>query len=204
MHTYTGGQQSRAGLALVVAMHVLVVYALLTGLGKIALERVRPTVPASVVKDVPPPQPEIQPLKPKFSDAPHVVVPTQDIVIESPPLDPRPTMPPSTPGETFTDVPGSSTAAPGPGATTPVRKEFQPSYRTDPVYPRVAQRDGVTGVVVARLHVAPGGEVLRVEIVSSASRVLEREVVRALSQWRFKPEPVGFIAEYEIAFNLRD
>ena len=32
----------------------------------------------------------------------------------------------------------------------------------------------------------------------------DREVVRALSQWRFNPEPVGFIGEYEISFRLTD
>ena len=31
-----------------------------------------------------------------------------------------------------------------------------------------------------------------------------REVIRALSQWKFNPEPVGFIGEYEIVFNLKD
>jgi hypothetical protein len=29
-------------------------------------------------------------------------------------------------------------------------------------------------------------------------------VVSALSQWKFNPEPVGFIGEYEIVFNLQD
>jgi hypothetical protein len=29
-------------------------------------------------------------------------------------------------------------------------------------------------------------------------------VIRALSQWKFNPEPVGFIGEYEIVFNLKD
>ena len=36
------------------------------------------------------------------------------------------------------------------------------------------------------------------------SRIFDREVIRALSQWSFNPEPVGFIGEYEIVFNLKD
>ena len=46
--------------------------------------------------------------------------------------------------------------------------------------------------------------VTQVQVMSSTHRIFEREVVRALSQWRFNPEPVGFIGEYEIVFNLRD
>jgi len=58
--------------------------------------------------------------------------------------------------------------------------------------------------VVARVHVAPNGSVTQVQIMSSTNRIFDREVIRALSQWRFNPEPVGFIGEYEIVFNLKD
>jgi protein TonB len=53
--------------------------------------------------------------------------------------------------------------------------------------------------------VAPAGNVTDVKIVSAQPpRVFDREVIRALSQWKFNPEPVGFIGEYEIVFNLKD
>ena len=51
----------------------------------------------------------------------------------------------------------------------------------------------------------PNGTVTEVRIIQSQPpRVFDREVIRALSQWRFDPEPVGFIGEYEIDFNLKD
>jgi len=73
------------------------------------------------------------------------------------------------------------------------------------VFPRQAQKDGISGRVVAHVYVAPAGNVTDVKIVSAQPpRVFDREVIRALSQWKFNPEPVGFIGEYEIVFNLKD
>jgi len=85
-----------------------------------------------------------------------------------------------------------------------VRKEYKASYRVEPTFPRDAIRRGINGRVVAWVHVAPAGNVTNVEIRSSTNRVFDREVIRALSQWKFNPEPVGFIGEYEIVFNLKD
>jgi len=91
-----------------------------------------------------------------------------------------------------------------PVQASPVRKEFKPLSRVNPTFPRQALQQGITGRVVAWVYVAPNGSVSNVEIKSSSNRLFDREVVRALSQWRFNPEPVGFIGEYEIVFNLTD
>ena len=85
-----------------------------------------------------------------------------------------------------------------------MRKEFKPIQRVNPAFPRQALQQGLTGRVIAWVHVAPNGSVTNVEIKQSTNRLFDREVVRALSQWRFNPEPVGFIGEYEIVFNLTD
>ena len=87
---------------------------------------------------------------------------------------------------------------------TAVRKEYKASYRVNPTYPRQAQKDGLNGRVVAWVYVSPSGSVTNVEIKQSTNRVFDREVIRALSQWKFNPEPVGFTGEYEIVFNLQD
>jgi protein TonB len=88
--------------------------------------------------------------------------------------------------------------------TVNVRKEYKAAYRVEPVYPRDAQRQNISGKVVAHVYVAPNGAVTRVQIISSTNRLFDREVVRALSLWKFNPEAVGFVGEYEISFNLRD
>jgi protein TonB len=74
----------------------------------------------------------------------------------------------------------------------------------DPVFPRQAQRDGISGTVIAHVYVTPSGTVNDVKIIRSTNRSLRPRGDRALSQWKFNPEPVGFIGEYEIVFNLKD
>ena len=83
----------------------------------------------------------------------------------------------------------------------PVRKDFPPLERFDPQYPVQAGREGVSGRVVAQVHVAPSGKVTQVKIVSSTDKMFGREVIRALSMWTYKPEPVGFVSEYEVVFD---
>jgi len=85
-----------------------------------------------------------------------------------------------------------------------IRKEYKASFRVEPTYPRQAISAGVTGKVIAWVRVAPNGTVQDVQIRESSNRIFDREVIRALSQWKFNPEPVGFIGEYEIVFNLKD
>ena len=83
----------------------------------------------------------------------------------------------------------------------PVRKEFPPIQRYNPQYPIKAERAGTAGRVVAQVHVAPNGKVTQVKIVSSTDQMFAREVIRALSEWTYNPERVGFIGEYELVFD---
>lgn len=85
-----------------------------------------------------------------------------------------------------------------------MRRNYKASYRVEPTFPKRALTAGVSGRVTVWLHVTPSGSVTEVEIRKSSNRMFDQEVVRALSQWRFHPEPVGFIGEYEIIFNLQD
>ncbi|APV52193.1 hypothetical protein BWI17_22480 [Betaproteobacteria bacterium GR16-43] len=203
---YQAGKRNVAGMGLVLALHLLVVYALVNGLGRIIVDKFKPPVDISMVPDAPkPPPPEPQVLPTKLAPAPTIVVAVQPIVIQPsvdtimPPADEVAAPAPSSFG---TGTSSDSGSAKGPSA--PVRREFKAAYRVEPIYPRAAQRNGTDGRVIAHVHVAPNGVVSDVRIVWSSHRVFEREVIRALSQWRFNPEPVGFVGEYEIAFNLKD
>ena len=74
----------------------------------------------------------------------------------------------------------------------------------EPIYPREAIKDNIaSGKVVARLQVDEKGLVTSVTIVeANPRRVFDREVIKALSQWKFKPEGDRYIAEIEISFVL--
>jgi protein TonB len=74
--------------------------------------------------------------------------------------------------------------------------------RIQPEFPREADRAGVNeGKVKARLTVDNEGEVTRVEVLEATPRrIFDREVVRALSQWRFAKGNGGAM-EVELDFK---
>ena len=194
-----------SGITLVVILHLAIGYALVTGLARKVVEVIKAPLETKIIEEIKKPPPDTPPPPPpKLAAPPPPFIPPPEINIQAPP-------PPPT--QTITTV---STAPPPPGpppVAAPVvappqpavRREYKAAYRVDPVYPRQAQRDGTSGRVVAHVVVQPNGSVTEVRIISAnPPRVFDREVIRALSQWKFNPEPVGFIGEYEIVFNLKD
>jgi protein TonB len=189
----------------VAALHILLGWALVNGLARRVIEVVKAPIETKIIEEVKKPPPEVPPPPPpKLAAPPPPFIPPPEINIEIPKVTPPPTIttvtttppPPGPPPKVY---------VPAPPAPKPlVRKEYKASYRVDPEFPREAIRRGLNGRVVAWVHVAPGGNVTDVEIRSSTNPIFNREVIRALSQWKFNPEPVGFIGEYEIVFNLKD
>lgn len=189
----------------VAALHILLGWALVNGLARRVIEVVKAPIETKIIEEVKKPPPEVPPPPPpKLAAPPPPFIPPPEINIEIPKVTPPPTIttvtttppPPGPPPKVY---------VPAPPAPKPlVRKEYKASYRVDPDFPREAIRRGLNGRVVAWVHVAPGGNVTDVEIRSSTNPIFNREVIRALSQWKFNPEPVGFIGEYEIVFNLKD
>ena len=193
-------------IAAVVVLHILLGWALVNGLARKIVEVIKAPIETKIIEEIKKPPPDVPPPPPpKLAAPPPPFIPPPEINIQAPP-------PP--PSQTITTV---TTAPPPPGPPPTIappvqappqpaiRKEYRASYRVDPVFPRQAQKDGISGRVVAHVYVAPAGNVTDVKIVSAQPpRVFDREVIRALSQWKFNPEPVGFIGEYEIVFNLKD
>ena len=189
----------------VVALHILLGWALINGLARRVIEVVKAPIETKIIEEVKKPPPEVPPTPPpKLAAPPPPFIPPPEINIELPKVTPPPTItavtttppPPGPPPKVFTPAP----APPKPL----VRKEYKASYRVDPEFPREAIRRNLSGHVVAWVHVAPAGNVTQVEIRESSNPIFNREVIRALSQWKFNPEPVGFIGEYDIVFNLKD
>ena len=169
-------------ISMVIVFHLLLGYALVTGLARRVVEVIKAPIETKIIEEIKKPPPEVNIQVPQITQAPTITT-TQ----ERPPPGPVVIAPPTPPVQ-----------------ASPVRKEFKPLSRVNPTFPRQALQQGITGRVVAWVYVEPNGNVKNVEIKQSTNRLFDREVVRALSQWRFNPEPVGFIGEYEIVFNLTD
>jgi len=192
------------GLTFVIVLHILLGWALVNGLARRVIDVVKAPIETKIIEEVKKPPPEVPPPPPpKLAAPPPPFIPPPEINIEIPKVTPPPTI---TTVTTTPPPPGPPPVA-RPTVTAPqptVRKEYKASYRVDPTFPREAIRRGINGHVVAWVHIAPNGSVTDVEIKSSSNPLFDREVIRALSQWKFNPEPVGFIGEYDIVFNLKD
>lgn len=194
-------------IALVVLLHIALGYALVTGLARRVVEVIKQPIETKIIEEIKKPPPDAPPPPPpKLAAPPPPFIPPPEINIQVPQVQTQPTI---TTVTTVKPPPGPQVIAPpAPPAPKPagppVRKEFKAAYRVEPQFPRQALRDGLSGRVVAHVYVEPNGAVSDVKIISSTNRIFDREVIRALSQWKFNPEPVGFIGEYEIVFNLKD
>ena len=189
-------------IAMVVALHIVIGYALINGLARRVVEVLKQPLETKIIEEIKKPPPDTPPPPPpKLAAPPPPFIPAPEINIQVPTITQAPTI---TVAPAVRPPPGPPPVA-QPQVTQPaVRREYKASYRVEPQFPRQAISQGLSGNVVAWVHVAPNGSVTNVEIRSSSNRIFDREVIRALSQWKFNPEPVGFTGEYEIVFNLKD
>jgi protein TonB len=189
-------------ISMVVALHLILGWALVTGLARKVVEVMKAPIETKIIEEIKKPPPDTPPPPPpKLAAPPPPFIPPPEINIQVPVIQ---TAPAITVVQTTPPAVVAPPAPPAPAQASPVRKEFKPLQRVNPAFPRQALQQGLTGRVIAWVHVAPNGSVTNVEIKQSSNRLFDREVVRALSQWKFNPEPVGFIGEYEIVFNLTD
>ncbi len=200
------------GIVFVVLMHVLVIYALVTGLARKAVEVIKKPLSATIIEEIklppppppPPPrkieQPKVQPVVQPYVPPPDIPVPTtqSEPVISSVTTTPPPEPPVIAP-------PPVVVAPPAPPPPKPaVRRGVTPVFRVEPVYPKEAIRAGVeTGKVLCRLQIDEKGNVTDVRIMESQPpRVFDGAVIRALSQWKFQSEGERYVAEIEVNFTL--
>ncbi len=189
----------------VAALHLLLGWALVNGLARRVVEVIKQPIETKIIQEIKKPPPDAPPPPPpKLAAPPPPFIPPPEINIQvpvttAPTITTVTTTPPPAPQPVYRAPP----APPAP-AKPAVRKEYKASYRVDPTYPRRALQQGLTGHVVAWVHVAAAGNVTSVEIRQSTNHVFDSEVERALSQWKFRPESDPWIGEYDIVFNLKD
>jgi protein TonB len=189
-------------IILVAGLHILLGYALVTGLARRVVEVIKQPIETKIIEEMKKPPPDAPPPPPpKLATPPPPFIPAPEINIQSP-IQMAPTIT-TTPAEKPPPV-VAPPAPPAPVQQPAIRKEYKASYRVEPTYPRQAISQGLQGKVIAWVKVTPAGTVQEVVIRESTNRLFDREVIRALSQWKFNPEPVGFIGEYEIVFKLQD
>ncbi|HQR10541.1 MAG TPA: energy transducer TonB [Casimicrobiaceae bacterium] len=198
------------GIVFVVLFHVLLIYALVNGLGRAIVEVVKKPLSATIIEELklppppppPPPKKIVEQAKPQPQET---YVPPPDVPVATstaPAITATTTTAPTEPHVIQTPV-----VAPPPPAPKPaIRRGVTKISGENPEFPRAAQKDNIArGRVVARMNIDEQGNVTEVTIFSAEpQRYFDRAVITALKTWKFAPEGEKYIAEVEINFKLPD
>jgi protein TonB len=197
------------GIIIVVVLHALLGYALVSGLARKGLNLIKKPLEAVVIQEViiPPPPPPPPPKKvEKLPDAPKVDAPPPPFV---PPPDVAPPVTSNAPVIQSVSTPPPAPAViapppapPAPVATGPKRTSIGLACpkQVAPEMPRRALKDGVEGVVKAQIHIK-GGTILDVTILSGP-RVFHAAVKDAMMQYTCVTDGGEVIATQEFNFKL--
>src|SRR5204863_8100138 len=173
------------GFGAVLLFHLLVVYALVSGLAKKVVDVVRAPIETKVIEEIkkPPPPPEVVlPPPPKLEAPPPPFIPPPEIQIQTPPP-PQPTItattptPPPAPVATAPAPPPVVAAAPAPAAppapvTAGVVCSNYSQVMGDVAFPRDAQRQGIEkGEAMIEFTLSPTGEMKNIRVVSATHQI---------------------------------
>jgi protein TonB len=199
------------GIGGVVLLHLVVVYALVTGLARKVVEVVKGPIEVKVIEEVvlkPPPPPEVLPPPPKMVAPPPPFIPPPEINIAPPP----------TPAPSISAVTREAPPAPqAPVIAKPVEAPKAPpavqsaqvvcqNYREVMgaiVYPREALREGVEGEVVIEFTVATDGKVKDVAIAKSTNRIFNRVALRAAESMSCQGQGRDIRVQLPVGFKMQ-
>ena len=186
------------GLGIVILFHLLVVWALVSGLAKKVVDVVRAPIETKVIEEIkkPPPPPEVVvPPPPKLEAPPPPFIPPPEIQIATPPP-PQPTITATTP--TPPPAPVVIAPAPPPVVAAPPAPPAPPAtmsagvvcsnYATvmgDVAFPRDAQRQGIErGDATIQFTLTASGEVKDIKAIRSSHQIFARNSIRIVSEYK--------------------
>jgi len=207
---YPGNEPSRrlTGWAVVVLLHILILWALISGTARKGLEIIKKPLEAAVIQEViipppppPPPPPPKQivkePQAPKV-EAPPPFVPPPEV---TPPVSAAPAIASvQTPPPTMPAI--APPAPPAPPAPKTGRAEMSIACPTQvkPEMPRQALREGTEGVVKAQALIRDGS--VKEVTILSGPRVFHASVRTAMMQYKCVSEPGDVLAPQEFVFKV--
>ena len=205
------------GLIIVVIMHVLLAYALVSGLAKKVVDKVMVTETKLVeAPPPPPPPPKDLPPPPKNLPPPPVYVPPPPVDVPPPPVQQQiqttSVMPPPAPEPRLSPPAPPAPPAPTGITATPARiNANDPACKPD--YPPAASRASATGTTHMRFQVDANGKVTSAEVIGSSGptrehRLLDNAAKSALATCPFTPghdengKPVGTSVNADYVWKL--
>ena len=194
------------GIAIVVALHILLGWGIISGTAKNALVALKKPLEAVVIQEViipPPPPPPPKQIKPP--EAPKVEAPPPPFV---PPPDVAPPATSTAPSIQSVSAPPTAPAViappppPAPPKPAPNRSDIRVACPTQvpPEMPRKAIQDGSEGVVKAQALIKDGA--VREVTILSGPRVFHAAVKAAMMQYRCTADGGEITATQEFVFKI--
>ncbi|KWC57904.1 energy transducer TonB [Burkholderia cepacia] len=200
------------GIAIAIALHLVLIWALVNGLATRVVQIVQQPIEARIIAPVkpPPPPPPPKPVekvvsKPRVTAPPPPFVPPPEVHVQAPP--------PAT--ITHQDVPVQSApvheAPPAPApvpVAKPVNREIgvvcpnSDEVRSSIVYPAEAQDNNITGEVTVEFTVDPDGRVTNLRVAQPADPVLNRAALNAVKRFNCIAQGQSVRVRVPFSFNL--
>ena len=202
------------GIGAVVLLHVLVIWALVSGLARKVVEVVKGPIEVKVIEEIikkPPPPPEVLPPPPKVQAPPPPFIPPPEINIAPPPT-PAPTItavtrdaPPAPQAPVIQKVPESAPPAPAQPAvrSASVACANYKDVMSSIVYPRDALQNGLEGEVIIEFTVGANGQVKDAVIKSSSNRAFNRASMAVVNQLSCQSAGQDIRVQAPVSFKIR-
>jgi len=203
------------GITVVILFHLLVVWALVSGLAKKVVDVVRAPIETKVIEEIkkPPPPPEVVvPPPPKLEAPPPPFIPPPEIQIATPPP-PQPTITATTP----TPPPAPVVIAPAPPPTAPappappapatasagVVCSNYASVMGDVAFPREAQRQGIErGEATIQFTLTASGEVKDIKALRFTHQIFARNSIRIVSEYKCQGQGRDLTVTVPFAYKM--
>lgn len=197
-----------AGIAVVIVFHVLLGWALVSGLATKVIEVVKGPMDTKIIEEIkkppppdvpPPPPPKMVQVMPTFVPPPEVQIqqPVAIPVISNPtPVAPPVYAPPAPPVQA-----APVSAQPAIGVACP---NFRETMQQEFKYPPQARKDGISGEVLLEFTVAANGEIKDVEVKSSTNRVFNNVSVNTVKKFRCLGQGRDVKVQVPIVYKLTD
>lgn len=197
------------GFTIVVIMHVIVGYALVTGLARKVVEAIKQPIETKIIEELKKPPPDTPPPPPpKFAPPPPPFIPPPEVQIQIPVAaqqaaittvttekPPAPTPPP----------PAPPAPRPAPTAVVGIACPNSQRVRTEIQYPKEAIQKGISGEVLIEFTVdGRSGEIRDMQVLRSSNRVFDRVSLNAVKSFNCTAQGRDVRVQVPFVFNLKD
>ncbi len=192
------------GITVVVVLHIVLGYALVSGLARKVVEVIKQPLETKIIEEVkkPPPPDTPPPPPPKMVQVMPTFVPPPEVQVQTP------IAPPPIAATTSVAPPVYAPPVPAPANTGPISAGIacpnSQQVKTEIQYPPQARRDGLQGEVLIEFTVTTSGDIKDIDVKSSTNRVFNSVSINATRRFKCNGQGRDVRVQVPYSFSLSD